>query len=323
MISIIVPVYNVEKYLKHCIDSILNSTYQDFELILVDDGSTDGSGAICDDYADKDSRVKVIHGQNQWVSEARNNGLEAATGEYISFVDGDDAIHPRMLEVLHDALLSGDYDYSMIYGVRVQESFDCDDSAESRPIDAKSQRIISQEEYMKNLACLEFRAYQYHVVWNKLYKASLVKDIYFNKLTAQDVEWSSRVCLTAKQGILIEAELYYYIQHENSIMHAGTDRSIALINTYNTCLNNIPAELTQYRAMMLKTLYTMIFYCRHLYRNSPKLAEVNNRAAKVYRETRTELLHSDLSLSRKCRMWLYYYCPTAYELIYRLLNTIG
>ena len=306
--------------MSRCINSILNSTYRDFELILVDDGSTDSSSQICDGFAAQDSRVIVVHEQNGWVSAARNKGLEVATGEFIAFVDGDDAIHPRMLEVLHDAIVSGDYDFSMIYGVRVQEDIDCEEFAKSDPIDVKSQRVISQDEYMSNLACLELGSYQYHVVWNKLYKASLVKGILFNKLSAQDVEWSSRVCLAANQGILVEAGLYYYIQHEGSIMHAGDDRSISLIDTYNTCLNNIPAEFTQYRAKMLKALYSMIFYCRHTFRHSPKLEVVNDLAEKVYDETRNEFFHCELSLSRKCRMWLYYHCPTAYGLMYRLLN---
>ena len=104
MISIIVPVYKVESYIRRCIDSILNQTYTNFELILVDDGSPDDSGVICDEYATKDKRIKVIHKQNGGVSSARNTGLNVAQGDFISFVDSDDWIHPQMFELLIKAV---------------------------------------------------------------------------------------------------------------------------------------------------------------------------------------------------------------------------
>ena len=237
MISIIVPIYNSESYLKPCVDSILRSTYHDFELILVDDGSNDSSGAICDEYAARDSRIIVIHQQNEWLSGARNKGLNVASGKYVSFVDSDDVIHPRMLEVLHDAINSGNYDFSMIYGVWVDDKgCDYDYCAESGPVVIQSLKAVSQEGFMRNLSRMGYRASQYHVVWNKLYKTNLVKDIYFNKLAAEDVEWSTRFCLVAGQGALVEVGLYFYIQHDGSIMHASEDRRIALMGTYHTCL---------------------------------------------------------------------------------------
>lgn len=100
VVSVIVPVYNIEKYIGRCIESILSQTYADLEIILVDDGSTDSSGAICDEYAEKDSRIKVIHQKNGGVSSARNRGLDVATGKYIGFVDGDDYILDSMYEKL-------------------------------------------------------------------------------------------------------------------------------------------------------------------------------------------------------------------------------
>ena len=103
-LSIIVPVYGVEKYLSRCIDSILNQTFRDFELILIDDGSPDNCGAICDDYAARDSRIKVIHQQNKGVSAARNAALDVAIGSYLGFVDGDDWVEPEMYETMIDAM---------------------------------------------------------------------------------------------------------------------------------------------------------------------------------------------------------------------------
>ena len=101
-ISVIVPVYNVEKFIKRCLDSIINQTMRDLEIILVNDGSTDNSGKICDEYAQLDNRITVIHKENGGLSSARNTGLDVATGEWIAFVDSDDYIEKNMYEVLYE-----------------------------------------------------------------------------------------------------------------------------------------------------------------------------------------------------------------------------
>ena len=110
MISVIVPVYRVEKYLKRCVDSILQQTYENIEIILVDDGSPDQSGKICDDIARIDSRVRVIHKKNGGLSSARNAALEIINGDYVSFVDSDDLIHPQMFELLLNKMLENNSD---------------------------------------------------------------------------------------------------------------------------------------------------------------------------------------------------------------------
>ena len=109
-ISIIVPIYNVEKYLDKCVSSILNQTFTDFELLLVDDGSPDRCGEMCDEYAKKDSRVKVIHRKNGGLSAARNSGIDAACGKYIGFIDSDDYIEENMYEHLYDVITKYDAD---------------------------------------------------------------------------------------------------------------------------------------------------------------------------------------------------------------------
>ena len=112
-ISVVVPVYNVEKYLRKCIDSIINQTYKNLEIILVDDGSPDKCGEICDEYAKKDNRVKVIHKKNAGVSSARNDGIDNATGEYIIFVDSDDWLEDNAIEIMVDKL--NEYDYDCVF----------------------------------------------------------------------------------------------------------------------------------------------------------------------------------------------------------------
>ena len=112
LISIIIPVYNVEQYLSRCIDSVINQTYKNLEIILIDDGSTDDSGEICDEYALKDNRIKVMHKQNGGVSSARNEGLDISKGNYIGFIDSDDFIEKDMYEFLYDLLTKNNCDIS-------------------------------------------------------------------------------------------------------------------------------------------------------------------------------------------------------------------
>ncbi|MDD6237531.1 MAG: glycosyltransferase family 2 protein, partial [Clostridiales bacterium] len=121
-ISVIMPVYNSEQFLRMAVDSVLNQTFEDFELIMVDDGSKDQSGAICDEYAQKDARVKVIHQENGGICAARNTGMKAAEGEYLAFIDNDDEYLPNLLE--ENYALAQEYDADVVkYGYRVEETF--------------------------------------------------------------------------------------------------------------------------------------------------------------------------------------------------------
>ena len=319
MISIIVPVYNVENYLKPCLDSILASTYQDFELILVDDGSPDNCGKICDEYAIRDSRIRVIHKQNGGLSDARNAGLNVAAGEYIAFVDSDDLIHTRMLEVLYDAITSGDYDFSMIYAKKIVEQ-------EADSIDFK-QFILKRKKklvellpysYFKELCGLN---YQYHVATNKLYKKSRISDWRFQDIISEDMEWSTRLCLGMSRGALVKAELYYYIDRKGSIMNSGFNRgTVDRIKTYKHCLDDIPVDNHLWRSKMLKLLYSMMLYSRRLCENSIYQEEVNALVDEIYQETIQEFKNSDIGWFSKKRSITGYKYPGPYNYITAILE---
>ena len=121
MISVIIPVYNVEEYLERCIDSVIAQSYRDIEIILVDDGSVDSSGIICDKYKEKDNRIKVVHQKNSGMSGARNTGLEYACGEYVYFLDSDDIIHPECLKIHLETLLKNNADMTVAQFVRFRD----------------------------------------------------------------------------------------------------------------------------------------------------------------------------------------------------------
>ena len=170
-LSIIVPVYKVEKYLPRCIDSILAQTFGDFELILIDDGSPDGCGRICDEYARKDKRIVVIHQKNMGVSAARNAGLDIARGRYIGFVDSDDWIEPRMYEVMMDAIRENGADMA-VCGVRY-----ADEDGKFTRADMLSEGVYSRDGLLEDVFAMPNRLGG--GCCNKVFDASKIASVRF------------------------------------------------------------------------------------------------------------------------------------------------
>lgn len=215
LISIIIPVYNVEKYLSVCLDSIINQTYQNLEIILVDDGSTDSCGRICDEYALKDERVLVIHQQNGGLSAARNSGLDIAKGDYIGFVDSDDYIELDMYEVLLNFAKNNNLDVSMCSayevfpGKKVKKRIDCFPPFITENIDEIINEIFINK-----------RGGVAVPVWCKLFKREVVIDKRFKlRRFYEDVffvfEWLSN---TKRFGRISDYK-YYYVQRKGSLTH--------------------------------------------------------------------------------------------------------
>ena len=210
LISVIVPVYKVEQYLDKCLRSITEQTYRNLEIILVDDGSPDRSGAICDEWAERDSRVRVIHKENGGGGLARNTALDAATGELIAFVDSDDYIAPEMFAYLY-SLMDGDTDIAECAYVETTG----DDAVFSEG--TGSVTAYSKEEAMAaNIHDTVFR----QLIWNKLYRREVVGDIRFPVGTKIDDEFFTyRVLGNANKLILSGRVCYAYRQQSGSVMH--------------------------------------------------------------------------------------------------------
>ena len=317
MVSIIVPIYNVKKFLNDCIDSILRSSYQDFELILVDDGSTDGSEDICDKWAARDERVSVIHQANNRIAAARNNGLSRARGKYILFVDGDDMIHPLMLETLVHAIESGDYDFSMVLGRSIDEgevarykAAQPEEELQLKPVE------IPQDELMPHL--FDLTTFQYQVVWNKLYRKSLIEAIPFMQVPNEDLEWNTRVFLKARRAVLVERELYYYVRHGASIMHRKFGRGIIdQLGTVMMCLDQLPETDRHGRSCCLAYLYKTYFYQRYksAKKQVPFWGDVKSFGRQMHGYAGKELWHSDLSMIDKLKIVAFYRFPSLYKLL--------
>lgn len=207
-ISIIVPVYNVEKYLEKCVDSILAQTFRDFEVVLVDDGATDSSGKLCDQLCEKDARIRVIHKENGGLSSARNAGIENARGNYLAFIDSDDYIDPGMMEELYRNIVNEDADLS------VCGMFDCYYGKEPK-IHEPFYQVMDPKEAIDIAFTGDFSAIS---SVNKLYKSSVMKDIRFpvGKIY-EDAFICVDVFLACKKIVLTSKQYYYYYHRENSI----------------------------------------------------------------------------------------------------------
>lgn len=211
MISVIVPIYNAEQYLRTCVESICGQTYHDLEIILVNDGSTDHSLDICNALAEKDNRIEVIHKQNSGPSESRNMGLDIAKGEYIAFVDSDDCMHPRMLEILLSALIDTDSDIAMC-------DFQYADNQYAKLQERENSDIkIYKEDEMFELLWSE--NVKIVVQWNKLYKKKIFSDLRFpvGKIN-EDTYIAHRQLNHCKQLVYVDQKLYVYVQRPGSIM---------------------------------------------------------------------------------------------------------
>lgn len=212
-VSIIVPVYQVEKYIRQCVDSILAQTFTDFELILVDDGSKDQSGQICDEYARMDTRVKVIHKENGGLSDARNKGMDQASGNYFMFVDSDDYIAPTMIECLYESILNENADIAVCNYLYYFEN----DRKKNFATNIKSEVLSGAEIFYNRKNERNYGIWT--VAWNKLYKSETFGKIRFRfGKYHEDEFWANDIYQMDIKVVMIPECLYYYRQRDNSIM---------------------------------------------------------------------------------------------------------
>lgn len=210
MITIVVPVYNVEKYLSRCVDSILEQTYTDFELLLVDDGSPDNCGEICDEYAKKDSRIFVVHQKNGGLSAARNTGIDwfykQNRSDYITFVDSDDWLHPNYLKILMNGITENDVKICACNYKRVTTE------SSHQNYDDIEYEITSPEDFLVN------HSWQYNYAWGKLYHKSIFDDVrYPVGKNFEDTFTTYKALHKCEKIAYTDLQLYYYLRNEQGI----------------------------------------------------------------------------------------------------------
>ncbi|TCL59411.1 glycosyltransferase involved in cell wall biosynthesis [Kineothrix alysoides] len=220
LISVIVPVYNIEAYLPRCVDSLLAQTFQNLEIILVDDGSADTSGSICDSYARKDGRVKAVHKKNGGLSDARNAGMDMATGEYIGFVDGDDWIDQDMYRAMYEAC---EKEQAQIAVCRYKQIRTSSGETLVPEIDAPAGNSVSlsKTRAMEAYLCEDETYVIYNSVWSKLFLAKLVEDIRFPVgKNSEDIMFTTKAFCRMERLAYLDAPYYNYVlDREGSIMN--------------------------------------------------------------------------------------------------------
>lgn len=218
-ISVIVPVYKVEKYLERCIESILNQTYKNLEIILVDDGSPDKCGEICDEYAKKDKRIKVLHKENGGLSSARNEGIKVATGEFVTFVDSDDYLNKDMYKILYENIENTQSDVSacnLFY--EYEDENNRIEKVNKDDLKKEYNNIDAIKELLKNE-----RIYNY--AWNKLYKKELFENIkYPEGKKMEDLGTTYLLFEKSKKIVYDSTALYYYVQRGGSIVSSAGEK---------------------------------------------------------------------------------------------------
>lgn len=208
MISIVVPVYNVENYLDKCVQSLMNQTYRDIEILLIDDGATDGSGKMCDEYALKDRRIKAYHKENGGLSDARNYGMERAKGEYISFIDSDDYVEPDMMEFLISSIGDADMATCGVYN---------DYASGSSPQYGGEEKTFETDGIEAFKLILEGKLIP-GAIWNKLIKYDIAKQIEFPfGKRYEDIFYTNRLMSKLNKVRVNTRPLYHYIHRSGSI----------------------------------------------------------------------------------------------------------
>ena len=205
-ISVIVPIYNVESYIRQSLDSIINQTYKNLEIILVDDGSPDNCGKICDEYALKDNRIKVLHIKNSGLAVARNTGLDIATGEFIGFIDPDDFFELDMYETLYNAITKTNA------GLAVCNWYKGYENNWKRNTDFPDKEILTSNE------ALEF-FYNHMYVWNKLYRKDVVGNLRQKETYAEDVHYTFTTFTRIERVVCVDKYLCYYRKNPTSRLH--------------------------------------------------------------------------------------------------------
>lgn len=261
LISILVPVYNVRPWLSCCLESIKSQTWENWEAILVDDGSTDGSGDICDRFASEDTRFRVIHKENSGVSRSRNAALAAARGKYIYFLDSDDCMHPRALELLHTAVCSGPYRMASSDFVKVSGQF-CwkpDPGQEDIP-----SRIIKGTELMWQ--CVEWYGFIWQVVWSKLIDRALLEGKTFDTIAQEDRLLMFRLFSEVGELVYLDYPLYAYLDRPKSLSKEDYYLSVNSNMVILDYMVNYLSDNSEFRSRILAKAFRRYLTLRYHYR---------------------------------------------------------
>ena len=312
VISVIIPVYNVEQYLPRCLDSVLSNTYRNLEIICVDDGSTDGSAAILQDYAKKDSRIVVITKENGGVSSARNAGLDRMTGEFVTFIDSDDFVHPQYVELLYHALLECGTSVA-IRGFQIVDDITDSEIPGSYSLDLGKVRVCSLIQIFKTQ---NLRAY----CWGKLIHCESVKSVRFcEELNlAEDTTFVAEVYEKGKidDTTVLSYPLYYYYQREGSAVKVAKNAQLFRFGSvWNQRLQRSDRD-DIYLDKAIKWYLSLRYQVSHIYPDREAVHECNKQLKMLRRYIRKTNIYK---ITEKAAFLTFIRIPG----IYRLHRIVG
>lgn len=317
-ISVIIPVYKVEKYIQHCVDSILNQTLQDIEVILIEDGSPDLCGEICDAYRQQDHRVSVVHKKNSGVSAARNIGLSIASGEYIGFVDADDIVSNCMFEMLYTQAIRLNADICMCSYKKIKTI----EEAETLDGNINNIDVIPMNPKETIEAIMDFDRPIQTAVWNKIYKSNVIKNIRFNenKKTAEDLEYLIKAIVESNSIIYIPYKLYgYFIGREEAATSFNHD-----LNWYLEQNDNIAEVMNvvkdSYRdlanlAISYRCINGELSIINYLVVSDQYNTKIENLIRKDLKNNIYSVFKSGIHIVKKIQILIYIITPKLYRLV--------
>ena len=312
LVSVIIPAYNIEDYIGRCLDSVLSQTYKNLEIIIVDDGSSDRTGEILDDYKKKDQRIRVIHKENGGVSSARNTGIEAAKGDYIGFIDGDDLAEPELFKTLMKLLNEENADiahcgYQMVFPDRVDYYHN-----------TKLRKNQTREEGVKDLLMGEMIE---PALYNKLYKKELFEGIRLDETLRinEDLEVNYRLFNKSKKSVYYDVPLYSYMIRKNSATGSNTStrKNEDSLKVLQQIKNDCKKEKGIYAVAYRRYIYLLMAICRM------------RTDQKEYQKFKREILKKELKtkdfkqyISSKLRIMSYLSCyfPGIIRFIYQIYD---
>lgn len=309
LVSVIVPIYNVERYLEKCIDSIIAQSYQNLEIILCDDGSTDGCGAICDRYAGLDSRIRVVHKPNGGLSDARNAGIEIARGTWYVFIDSDDFITPDTIERMHTAAVSTDSQIAVCNMIHIYD----DGGTEPFYRPAQEQTLLAGE--------TRFETLKQPSACNKLFRADLFEEVRFPKGKFYEDTFVYHILAHRAENIVLTGhDGYFYLSRQESILGQSryTDRYFDRIEAaYERTKYLIMHRVPYYAQEACESLYADVRVgCQYIARtesNHERFKQMWEWYDVAYRHL---MHHPNTSIKMKLRLVLLKYIPQLHNKIY-------
>lgn len=295
LISIVVPIYNVENYLKKCVETIIGQTYKNLEIILVDDGSTDNSGKICDEMKEIDNRIRVIHKENGGLSDARNVGLDEAHGKYISFIDSDDYIDSNFIETLYKMCIENNAEIAQCNFRKVGYDFKDKEDEKIETIVKNGKQMIYDIYSGKHMI--------YIVAWNKLYKTEIFGDIRYPKGKINEDEATTyKLFYKANKVAVTNKKLYNDVYRKNSIMNSKYNiKRLDAIWAFEKRIEFFE-EKNEYKLIEL----TKVAYTYELMRAYANVKEYIDNSKDIqlelknkYKKTAKNLLKSKINLKKK------------------------